>query len=192
MKRLTINLASDPFVNRVFPMTAVGVVVGLAVALTLFNLVSFILLGRTYRKEKAELSRQEQRLTVLKTDIAQKRKVLESGGITRFAREADFVDSLLKAKRFSWTLFLTDLERIKPYGAMFTSIAPNFTKEGTIDVRLRGVANPRDQLLKLEENLFKDEAFTNSKLQSEKREKSNPWTTFQITFEYLPEVGHER
>lgn len=192
MKRLTINLASEPFVNRVFPLTAVGVVVGLAVALTLFNLVSFILLGRTYRKEKAELSRQEQRLTVLKSDIAQKRKVLESGGITRFAREADFVDSLLKAKRFSWTLFLTDLERIKPYGAMFTNISPDFTKEGTIDVSLRGVANPRDQLLKLEDNLFQDNAFTNSMLQNEKRETSNPWTTFQITFEYLPEVGHER
>ncbi len=191
MKTLRINLASDPFVNRLFPVAAVGAVLGLALALTIFNLASFFLLGREYRQEKAELAKQEQRLAVLNKDMAQKKKVLESGGIARFAQEADFVNDILKAKRFSWTVFLTDLERIKPYGAMFTNISPRFAKDGTIEVSLRGVANPRAELLKLEDNLFKDPAFRNSRLETEKRETDNPWTTFQISCTYLPEVERE-
>ena len=114
--------------------------------------------------------------------------VLKGAGVDEFAGEADFVASMLASKRFSWLGFLGDMERIKPYGVMFVSIGPSFTKDGTIRLNLRGVANQRDEILKLETNLFNDPAFRDPKLASETRDTANPWTTFQLTCVYVPEA----
>jgi Tfp pilus assembly protein PilN len=190
MRRLGINLATTPFVNRFVPAAALAGLGGAALLLTVLNIGSFIVLGREYRSDRAMLQKQEQRLDSLQKDLQAKQRVLDSAGVSTFSQEAQFVAEILKAKRFSWTQFLTDLERVKPYGLMFESVSPSISSSGAITVSFKGVANPREELIKLETNLFNDASFREVKLLSESKDTSNPWTHFQLTCQYIPEAHH--
>ncbi len=190
MRRLSINLASTPFINRVIPLAVLGGVGGVAVLLTLLNLGSFIILGREYRIQQATLKKQEQRLATLEKDTAEKQKILESAGVATFSHEVQFVDRVLQAKRFSWIRMLEDLERVKAYGTMFTTVTPSLGQDGRITITVNGVANPRGEMLKLESNFFADPSFRNVVLSNEQKESGTPMVHFQITCEYLPEAVH--
>ncbi len=189
MKRLSVNLASAPFVNRVVPVAAISAILGAAVLFTLFNLISFVLLGSEYRTSRKVLKEQGQRLEALKKDMAEKEKILQSGSVASLSDEAKFVAHLLDAKRFSWTKFLADVENIKPYGVMFQAISPSVTPEGAIVLNLRGQANPRSEMLKLEQNLFSSPLFREVQLSNEQRQPGNPLTDFSITCTYFPEAS---
>lgn len=189
MKRLSVNLATAPFVNRVAPVVAISAILGAALLLTLFNLTSFVLLGTEYRTARNVLKEQGQRLDALKKDMAEKEKILQSGSVTSLSEEAKFVARLLETKRFSWTRFLADVENIKPYGVMFQAVTPSVTPEGAVALNLRGQANPRSEMLKLEQNLFSSALFREVQLSSEQRQPGNPLTDFSITCIYLPEAS---
>lgn len=192
MKRLNVNLASAPFVNRYVLSGTLGLIVVAALVLTTVNAVSFYVLGRSYRAERKTLNNQEVTLSKLNREIAEKKAMLAGGKASALSGETQFIGRVLAAKRFSWITFLGDLERVKPYGVMFLSVSPSFTKEGTIVVSLGGVGNKRDQLLKLESNLFSDSVFRKVRLSQEQKKEGSPWTTFHISVEYIPEAmrGH--
>lgn len=192
MRRLNVNVAASPFVNRPVLMAVLGVAGGLAVLLTVLNLVSFILLGRGYREGRDLVKSQEQRLSTLEKDIVAKQALMGSAGVATFSHEAVFLDGVLKEKRFSWVDFLEGLEKVKPYGTAFQSIQPTVTPDGAIRVALRGEATQRAELFKLENNLFGDPHFREVTLQSEKQGASTgPYVQFAIAFEYVPDgAGH--
>jgi hypothetical protein len=189
MRRLSINLAGTPFINRTVPAVALAVIWGVALLLTALNVGSFFVLGRDYRTQRSVLKDQEARLSHLRASVVEKEKSLQGAGIASVTSEAQFVSEILKEKRFSWTQFLGDLERIKPYGVMFTAIVPQINPDGTVGVALTGDANPRSELLKLEQNLMTDKSFTAAQLHSEQKEASSPWIHFQISCIYLPGKG---
>ncbi len=192
MKRLNVNMASSPFINRAVLSAILSTVLGAVLLFTALNVASFSILGRSYRKEKGILRAQEARLSTLKREITGEKKLLTGGETASLSKESGFLAGVLAAKRFSWTHFLDDLERVKPYGVMFVSVSPQSTKESTVKVNLRGVANPRKELLELENNFFNDSAFRNAEVTAESKNEGNPWTTFQISVEYLPEAVRER
>jgi hypothetical protein len=189
MRRLPINLATTPFMNKILPLAALAAVWGIAAILTALNLGSFFLLGREYRKERALLGRQEQRIESVQKDVVSKQKILDSSGVATFSREVEFTGGLLRSKRFSWTKFLEDLEGVKAYGVRFTAIAPQVKPDGSIGLNLRGVANPRSELSKLENNLLKDPRFSEVQLTQEQKDPSGPLVTFTITCLFNPEAG---
>lgn len=191
MRRLSVNLAEDPFVNRVIPGTALLVLGVAAVLLTILNLVSFVLLGREYRSQRIELKEKEARIEQCKKDIGANQQILVSGSVATFAEEAQFVGGVLDAKRFSWNKFLADLESVKAFGVMFKSIQPSTASPDVMQVHVEAVANPREEMLKFEENLLKDPRFRAVRLSGESRDPTSPMTSFGVTFEYLPGAGHE-
>lgn len=191
MKRLPVNLATTPFVNKVLPLSALAAAWGIALILTVLNLGSFLLLGREYRNERALLAKQEQRIESVQKDLASKQKILDSSGVATLARQAEFTDELLKAKRFSWIKFLGDMEEVKAYGVRFTAVVPSVGSDGTVGLNLKGVANPRSELSKLENNLLKDPRFTEVKLTQEQKDSGSPMVNFTITCTYHPEAGRE-
>jgi len=192
MKRLNVNLASAPFVNRYLLSTTLVLVLAAALILTTVNAVSFYVLGSSYRAERKTLKKQESTLSDLNREVAEKKAMLAGGKTSGLFRETGFVGQVLAAKRFSWITFLGDLERVKPYGVMFLSVSPAITKEGTIVVSLSGIGSKRSELLKLENNLFNDAVFRKVRLTNEKKKEGSPWTIFQISVEYIPEAirGH--
>ncbi len=191
MKRLWMNFAEAPFVNRALPLSLLALVTGTAVLFTLFNAVTFLLVGSEFRTERKTLEAQRRRLQALEAQEAEKKRLLEGGNVAVLAAEARFLEQVLDAKRFDWPRLLRDLERIKPYGVMLESVTPRIGKGGAVAIQLRGVANPRAELLKLEENLFSDPRFQDVKLEGEQKETGSPWTRFTLTCTYLPEAGRE-
>jgi|WetSurMetagenome_2_1015567.scaffolds.fasta_scaffold96472_2 type IV pilus assembly protein PilN len=191
MKRLSVNLATVPFVNRALPLGALATVGGAAAILTIFNLVSFIILGGEYRSQRQVLKHQEERIATLEKDLSQKRSVLQSGSVATFSGEALFISELLAKKRFSWVTFLRDLERVKAYGTSFQAVSPQVDGSGVIRVSIRGQANPRAELMKLEQNMFGDPHFKEVQLAGEQKDASGPIVTFSISCVYLPEGGND-
>jgi hypothetical protein len=191
MKRLHVNVAETPFVNQMIPLSAMAGLVVLATALTLFNLTSFFILGRDFRSQRSELKLKRERLEFLKKDVAEKQKILESAGVATFAGEAQFISEVLIVKRFSWTRFLEDLERVKPFGVQLEGVSPSFGKDESVALTLRGRANQRGELMKFEQNLMGDPSFFGFLLQNEQKEKNTPFVSFNLTVKYRPEASHE-
>lgn len=191
MRRVWMNFADVPFFNRRVPAAVVLLVVGAAVILTLFNLVTFFVVGREFRTERKVLLHQRQRMETLQKEMSERRADLEGRDTGALAGEVAFLARLIENKRFDWPRFLADLERVKPYGVMLTAVTPKVRESGVVQVQLRGVANPRGELLKLEENLFSDPRFRAGKLEGEQKDPGSPWITFSLTCEYLPEASRE-
>ena len=191
MRRLPVNLATTPFANKVLPLSALAAAWGIALILTVLNLGSFFLLGREYRSERSMLARQEQRIEAVQKDLASKQKVLDSAGVATLTREAEFADELLQSKRFSWIKFLEDMEDVKAYGVRFTAVVPGVNSDGTISLNLKGVANPRSELSKLENSLLADPRFREVRLTQEQKDANGPLVNFSITCEYHPEARRE-
>ena len=186
MKRLNVNAAGTPFVNRVVPVTAMAGLGALALVLTIVNLTSFIVLGADFRSQRSELREKEKRLQLLKKDMEEKQKQLESSSVASLAGEAQFVSGVLDLKRFSWTRFFEDLERVKPFGVLMEGVTPTLGRDGLVLVTLRGKANQRSELLKFEQNLMGDASFRGFELQNEQKEQGSPFIVFNITVNYIP------
>jgi type IV pilus assembly protein PilN len=189
MRRLSVNLATVPFVNRALPLGALVTVGGAAAILTIFNLVSFVILGGEYRTQRQVLKHQQERIASLEKDLSQKRAVLKSASVATFSGEAQFVSGILAKKRFSWVTFLKDLERVKAYGTSFQAVTPQMDGSGLIHVSIHGQANPRAELMKLEQNMFGDPHFKEVQLSGEQKDSSGPVVTFSISCVYHPEGG---
>ena len=191
MRRVWMNFADVPFFNRTVPAALAVLVAGAAVIFTLFNLATFFVVGREFRSERKVLLPQRQRMETLQKEMGERRAALEGRDTGAFAGEGAFLARLIEGKRFDWPRFLADLELVKPYGVMLTAVTPKVRESGVVQVQLRGVANPRGELLKLEENLFNDPRFRAGKLEGEQKEPGSPWVTFSLTCEYLPEASRE-
>lgn len=187
MPRLPVNLATEPFVNRAVPLGVMGALAALAVILTVANIGLFALFGGEYRKLRSATVKQQQRLAVLGAEIKDHRAQISSPEVSTFVGEATFLDGVLRAKAFSWTLFLTRLEDVKAYGIMFGTVSPSVDREGRISVALRGTANPREEILKFENSLFASRFFRNATLRGEQKDPQNPWTQFDLAVDYSPE-----
>jgi len=187
MARVQINLARSPFVNRVVPLATFFVLAGAALIFTVFNVVMFAYTGGGYRKLRTSVTEQEASIRDLQAAIAEKQAIIQAASDRIFTEEAKFVDDLLTEKGFSWTLFLARLEEVKSFGTMLQRINPMIDKDGRIFVGVRGQANPREEMLKLLQNLFESPYFRNPQIDSESKDLQNPWVEFQIDFEYVPD-----
>jgi Tfp pilus assembly protein PilN len=143
---LNLNLATRPLRNRRFYAAAVW---GLAVLLVgLAGLGAFVALkygGEISRlktemaatsKVRDEASREEKRL---KADIGREEKLSRA--------RVDLVNAIIQRKMFSWTGFLTELERALPGPSYLTALTPSFTADGRVAVQMRVTSRSLDDLL---------------------------------------------
>jgi hypothetical protein len=198
MARIQVNLAEKPFVNRVVPLILFFVLTGAALIFTLVNFAMFSYTGGGYRRLRTSVAEQEVAIQDVTLRIGEKQAVIQAATDRIFTEEARFVDELLLEKGFSWTLFLTRFEEVKAYGTMLQRIVPKIDKDGRVMVSVQGQANPRTEMLKLEQNLFESRYFRNAQIETEAKDPQNPWIEFKINFEYVPHppelpeaMGHE-
>jgi type IV pilus assembly protein PilN len=79
---------------------------------------------------------------------------------------SQFLNAVFAWKSFSWTAVMTDLEKVLPAGVQVTSIEPQITKEGDVNIRLR-VSGDRDRAVQLVRNLETSQRFLSPRLSSE-------------------------
>jgi type IV pilus assembly protein PilN len=164
--RISVNLATRPFLE-LRPLfaklrLAMGVLALLAAGLA-FSLHSLNAKATAAQakmddlKAKTERYRQERLTNEARMHQPQNMAVLE---------RSQFLNAVFAWKSFSWTAVMMDLERVLPPGVQVTSIEPQITKEGDVNIRLR-VSGDRDRAVQLVRNLETSQRFLSPRLSSE-------------------------
>lgn len=164
--RISINLANRPFVE-LRPLfarlrLAMGLLAVLAVALGfwLHSLNAKASVARAKMdalKAKTQQYQHERMMNEARMHQPQNMAVLE---------RSQYLNAVFATKSFSWTAVLMDLEKVLPTGVQVTSIEPQITKEGDVNIRLR-VSGDRDRAVQLVRNLETSQRFLHPRLASE-------------------------
>ena len=164
--RISINLANRPFVE-LRPLfarlrLAMGLLAVLAVALGfwLHSLTAKASVARAQMdalKAKTEQYQHERMVNEARMRQPQNMAVLE---------RSRYLNAMFARKSFSWTAVMMDLEKVLPTGVQVTSIEPQITKEGDVNIRLR-VSGDRERTVLLVRNLETSQRFLHPRLASE-------------------------
>jgi type IV pilus assembly protein PilN len=164
--RISINLANRPFVE-LRPLFArlrltMGFLAVLAVALGfwLHSLNAKASVARAKMdalKAKTQQYQHERMMNEARMHQPQNMAVLE---------RSQYLNAVFAEKSFSWTAVMMDLEKVLPTGVQVTSIEPQITKEGDVNIRLR-VSGDRERAVQLVRNLETSQRFLQPRLASE-------------------------
>jgi type IV pilus assembly protein PilN len=164
--RISINLANRPFVE-LRPLfarlrLAMGFLAVLAVALG-FWLHSL--------NAKASVARAQMDALKAKTQQYQHERMVNEARMRQpqnmaVLERSQYLNAVFAGKSFSWTAVMMDLEKVLPTGVQVTSIEPQITKEGDVNIRLR-VSGDRERAVQLVRNLETSQRFLQPRLASE-------------------------
>ncbi len=188
MKRLHSNLATEPFINRRIPVAIAASLLGLALLATFVSVALFGLRGGKYRSQRKTLAEQRLKLDKINRELSEEKRLLQGPAVATYASEGGFMARVLDHKRVDWIALLDRVEAIKPYGARFTDVSPQRDEKTGWTIRLKGEANYRDEILKLEANLFSSPFFQEPRLVREGRQTNSPTLQFEVAAAYLPEA----
>jgi len=164
--RISVNLATRPFIElrplfarlRLAMVLLAALAVGLWFALhSLTAKASVAQAKMDSLKAKTRQYQQERATNEARMHQPQNMAVLE---------RSQFLNGMFAQKSFSWTAVMMDLEKVLPVGVQVTSIEPNITKEGDVNIRLR-VSGDRDRAVQLVRNLETSQRFLSPRLSSE-------------------------
>lgn len=157
--RINLNLASHPLKNRKLFFLLCFLLCTLFVALSVLGGFVYFSYKSKARSTKATLTEMEQSRQRIQSDVNK-----YSAGIQKASKQhlatAEFINSLILRKSFSWVDFLSCLEDSLPDGSYIISLVPTLTEDLQMKVRFEVISRNLDDLLKLLNNLksfkFKD------------------------------------
>jgi type IV pilus assembly protein PilN len=164
--RISVNLATRPFIE-LRPLfarlrLAMGVLAVLAVAfgfwLHALNAKASVAQAQMNALKAKTVKFQEER----SANEARMRQPQNMAVLDR----SRFLNAVFARKSFSWTSVMMDLEKVLPAGIQVTSIDPQITKEGDVNIRLR-VSGDRDRAVLLVRNLETSQRFVAPRLAGE-------------------------
>jgi type IV pilus assembly protein PilN len=180
--RISVNLANRPFVE-LRPLfarlrLAMGVLallaIGLWFALHSLNAKAAVARARMDAlKTETQRYQHERQMNESRMHQPQNMAVLE---------RSQFLNAVFAWKSFSWTAVMMDLEKVLPAGVQVTSIEPQITKEGDVNIRLR-VSGDRERAVLLVRNLETSQRFLSPRLSSEQAQtqEGNRGTNAPVT-----------
>jgi type IV pilus assembly protein PilN len=180
--RISVNLANRPFVElrplfarlRLAMVVLALLAIGLGFALRSLNAKAAVARARMDAlKAETQRYQNERQVNEARMHQPQNMAVLE---------RSRFLNGLFAWKSFSWTAVMMDLEKVLPTGVQVTSIEPQITKEGDVNIRLR-VSGDRDRAVQLVRNLETSQRFLSPRLSSEQAQtqESNRSTNAPVT-----------
>jgi type IV pilus assembly protein PilN len=164
--RISVNLANRPFVElrplfarlRLAMVVLALLAVGLGFALRSLNAKAKMAQAKMDAlKSKTQQFQHERQVNESRMHQPQNMAVLE---------RSQYLNAVFARKSFSWTAVLMDLEKVLPGGVQVTSIEPQITKEGDVNIRLR-VSGDRERAVLLVRNLETSQRFLSPRLASE-------------------------
>jgi type IV pilus assembly protein PilN len=164
--RVSVNLATRPFVElrpfflrlRIF-MAALALA---AIALAVFT---------HFQQKKldiatARMNQLKARTAEAEAEKAQNEKRMRLPQNAAVLDRARFLNRLFLRKSFSWTAVMMDLETVLPTGVQVTSIEPQISADGQVNIRLR-VTGQRERAIQLVRNLERSHRFLAPRLTAE-------------------------
>jgi type IV pilus assembly protein PilN len=156
--KISVNLATHPFVELrpLFARLRLAMVALLVLGLAL---------GLGLHIERARAAVAQARMDALKNETSGYQNQLSTNESRMrepqnraLLDRAQFLNNLFANKSFSWTAVMMDLETVLPAGVQVTSIEPQITKEGDVNIRLR-VNGDRERAVELIRNLERSKRF---------------------------------
>jgi type IV pilus assembly protein PilN len=192
--RISINLATRPFIELRPLFARLRVAMGLLAALAIG--LGFGLHTLT-QKAQAATARMDalKAQTLAAQQLRQQNEARMRQPQNRAVLErSQFLNDVFARKSFSWTSVMMDLERVLPAGVQVTSIEPIIGKEGDVSIRMKVTGN-RDRAVQLVRNLEQSQRFLGPRLLGEAAQADtlrvaggpavNPLTPPGITFDIL-------
>ena len=185
--RIRLNLATKPLeTHRKF--VAGSTLVGLVAAVVFLSLGWHVYLAR---KANAEMRAKSAKILQQVAELEQQRAALHRffalDENARLHDRAAFINSLIDARSFNWTLMFMDLERVLPPGVRVISIEPKQEK-GRIEVKFVIGATSDDAKLRFLKALEDSKTFTHIELTNSTRPTAGPsgdQIVVELTAEYL-------
>ncbi len=161
--RIRLNLATKPLeTHRKF--VAGSSVVGFIAAIVFLGLGWHVYLARKANAEmRAKSAKILQRVAELQQERASLDHFFSLDENRNLHDRAAFINSLIDARSFNWTLMFMDLERVLPAGVRVVSIEPKQEK-GHIEVKFIIGATSDEAKLKFLKALEDSKTFTNIEL----------------------------
>jgi type IV pilus assembly protein PilN len=164
--RISINLATRPFVElrplfaklRIAMAALAVVAIGLAIGLHYLNVRA-----KAAKKQMDDLKAQT---LTFETERANNERRMKQPQNSAVLERSKFLNALFEKKSFSWTSVMMDLEAVLPTGIQVTSIEPQITSEGDVNIRLR-VSGDRDHAVDFVRNLERSQRFLHPRLATE-------------------------
>jgi type IV pilus assembly protein PilN len=166
--RIRLNLATRPLVAHRKFVAASGLV-GAIAAVVFLSLGWHVFLAR---KANAEMRAKSAKILEQVAELQQRRATLERFFALDENRNlhdrAAFINSLIDARSFNWTLMFMDLEKILPAGVRVISIEPKQDK-GLVEVKFTVGATSDEAKLKFLKALEGSKTFAHIELVSQHR-----------------------
>jgi type IV pilus assembly protein PilN len=157
--KVHLNLATQPLETHRRFLAGAGLT-------AVFAGLAFLALGwhvYTVRKIDAELRASTQETRKEMSKLEAQRQDLEAffhrKDISELHERADFINSILDARSFNWTLMFMDLEHILPGGVRVISIEPK-QAAGHVELKLTVGASSDEAESKFEHALIESKQFT--------------------------------
>lgn len=183
MVRFNINLASGDHLKRRRVLLALYSAVVILAVFTGFDIDRFYRVQESeaaFDKRMARLLNEKQ---LLQTEIGRMGRDPSADSMKALQKEIAFFNELLHQRRFSWTAFLSDLEKRVPSEVAVARIQPDF-KSGV--VILGGASRSLSRLTEFVGNLQKGPPFEEVFLidQESFKEEGKEGLSFSIRFKY--------
>ncbi|MFN0166773.1 MAG: hypothetical protein ACKV22_10115 [Bryobacteraceae bacterium] len=148
MKRIPINLASQPF-RRDRPLIVASWVLGVLMAALGVGLASLSWMERNeLAGTRADIARLEEDLEKLAREQTKVDTALRRPENAQVLERSLFLNSLLFRKGISWTRLFADLEKVVPHNVRLVAIRPWITGRNQIMLEMTVGAEQTEPLLK--------------------------------------------
>ena len=164
--RIQLNLASKPYVE-LRPLFARLRLVMAVLALAAIALGVWLhALNARADAAEAQMKQLRDQTAALQQERTRNEARMRQPQNSTVLDRSKFLNQVFASKSFSWTAVMMDLERVLPSGVQVTSIEPNITADGDVNIRLH-VSGERDQAIQLVRNLERSQRFLHSWLVAE-------------------------
>ncbi len=170
--KITINLASEPYVDLRQTLKQLRILMGILAVVGLG-------LWWALHSEKSKADAATARVNAVENKVQHYeqqqqsyRALMQQPQNAAILTQSDFLNSLFRRKAFSWTATMTDLETVLPAGVQVLSIEPEVAQSGEVTIRLR-VSGARDKAVDLVKNLETSRHFASPRLAGEALATSN-------------------
>jgi Tfp pilus assembly protein PilN len=153
-KRVHLNLATHPLKNRRFFYLLFGVLAVLVLVISSlggWDFWKYSNRNKNFRNNNAQI---EKMINAARREELRLNNQIEEAS-QKYQRKVDLLNTLILKKSFSWVEFLSALEESLPASCYIESLAPTLKENNQMEVRLKIVAPNLDELLKLNQNLYK-------------------------------------
>jgi len=164
--RISVNLATRPFVELRPLFARLRLAMGALAVLAVGFGFGLHALNAKATVAQAQMDALKAKTVQFERERAMNEARMRQPQNMAVLERSQFLNAVFARKSFSWTAVMMDLERVLPVGVQVTSIEPQITKEGDVNIRLR-VSGDRDRAVQLVRNLETSQRFLAPRLAGE-------------------------